>query len=214
MTIDNLSLIVDLLILVAVAVFYTGFVVWFNYGRRDLDRARAGLREGALLLIGLGGIIGIIALWGEMTFPLFGSYNTFFFDPLTMLAVLILAFGLAVWLRLPTHFVGVLGVVVGSGIIYYGARAYQLGLTTEPLETFLLYTAFGGLAIVSLIPTLFIDWFIVGPAHPNVQPIASSATPEDPRMWRALLGLFLAVAFLAGLAALLYGFSIAWSHLS
>ncbi|MGI0054549.1 MAG: DUF981 family protein [Thermoplasmata archaeon] len=213
MTIDNISLIVNLLILIAVVVFYMGFYVWFNFRRKDLDRAVTGLREGALLLIVLGSITGIIALWGELTFPLPGSYNVFFFDPLALLALLIGTFGLTVWFRLPTHFVGVLGVVVGSGIIFYGARAFQLGLTTDPLETFLLYLAFGCLAIGSIIPTLFMDWFVLGPKSPNVQPIGSSGTPEFPRLWTALLAIFLAVAFLAGLAALLYAFGIVWGHL-
>ena len=214
MAIDNLSLVVDLLILVAVAVFYTGFMVFFNYWRKDLDRAQAALREGATLLLILAAVVGIIGLWGEMTFPLFGSYNTLFFDPLVMLAIMIGSFGLAVWLRLPTHFVGALGVVIGSGVIYYGARAYQLPLTQNPLETFLLYLAFGALAIGTLIPTLFVDWYIVGPKNPNVQPTASPPTPEYPGLWTVLLSGYLGVTFLAGLAALFYGFSIAWAHLS
>ncbi len=214
MAVDNISLIVDLLILATVAVFYTGFYVWFNFRRKDLDRAVTGLREGALLLVIVAFITGIIALWGEITFPLPGSYNVFFFDPLGLFALLIGAFGLAVWFRLPTSFVGVFGVVVGSGVILYGARAYQLHLTMDPLETFLLYVAFGALAIASLVPALFIDWFIIGPKVPNVQPIPSTETPAYPRMWTALLGAFMALTFLAGLAAMLYAINIVWAHLA
>lgn len=214
MTIDNISLIVDLLILAAVTVFYTGFYVWFNFRRKDLDRAATGLRGGAFVLIMLAAVAGIVALWGELTFPLFGSYNVFFFDPLALFALLIGAFGLAVWFRLPTSFVGVFGVVVGCGIMLYGVRAYQLGLTSDPLETLLLYLAFGALAIGSIVPTLFVDWFIMGPKFPNVQPIASTETPEYPRMWTALLGAFMALTFLAGLAAMFYAFSIVWAHLA
>ncbi len=210
---DNLSLVVDLLILLTVTVFYTGFFVWFNFLRQDLDRAETALRQGGALMGLFGLVFAALSLWGEMTFPLFGSYNTFFFDPLVMLSVLMIAFGAAVWFRLPTHFVGILGVVVGSGTIYYGARAYQLGLTQDPFETFLMYLAFGGVAILSFVATLFIDWFVVGPRTPSVQPIASGPKPEYPRMWMAFLGLFMAVVLLAGIAAVLYGFSIAWSHL-
>ena len=114
---DNISLVVDLLILLAVTVFYTGFFVWFNFLRQDPDRAEAALRQGAALMGLFGLVFAALSFWGEMTFPLFGSYNTFFFDPLVMLSVLMIAFGAAVWFRLPTHFVGILGVVVGSGTI-------------------------------------------------------------------------------------------------
>ncbi len=214
MLIDNISLIVDLLIVAVVTVFYTGFYVWFNFRRKDLDRAVTGLREGAFLLIVLAVFAGIVALWGELTFPLFGSYNVFFFDPLALFALLIGAFGLTVWFRLPTSFVGVFGVVVGSGIILYGVRAYQLGLTLDPLETLLLYLAFGALAIGTIVPALFVDWFVMGPKFPNVQPIASTETPEYPRMWTVFLGAFMALTFLAGLAAMFYAFSIVWAHLA
>ena len=76
----------------------------------------------------------------------------------------------------------------------------------------MMYLAFGAVAILLYIPTLFVDWFIVGPRVPSVQPIASSATPANPRMWTGLLGLFLAVTVFAGITAILYGFSTVWTH--
>jgi uncharacterized membrane protein len=215
-SVDNLSMVANLLVLVAVAVFYTGALVWFSYRRKDLDRAEKNLREGAWLIGFLGALIGILAIWAETTFPLTEGtstvYNVFFFDPLVLLAFLTIGFAVLVTFRLPTHFIGFMGVIVGIGILYYAIHGYQLGLTKEPLETLLLYCAFGGVAILLYIPTLFIDWFIVGPRLPSVQPIASSPTPAYPRLWTGLLGFFMAVVFLAGLAAVLYGFSIVWSH--
>ena len=215
-SIDNLSIIVDLLIVLTVAVFYTGALVWFNFRRKDLDRAEKSLREGAWLIGFLGLLIGIFGIWAETTFPLTeGSsavYNIFFFDPLVLLAFLAIAFAVLVTFRLPTHFIGFMGVIVGTGVLYYAIHGYQLGLTKDPFETLLLYCAFGALAILLYIPTLFIDWFVVGPRVPSVQPIASSPTPAYPRMWMGLLGFFMVVVFLAGLAAVLYGFSIVWSH--
>ena len=212
--VDDLTLVLDLLVLIAAAVFYTAFFVWLHSRRKDLDRALTHLREGGFLLGVLGGLVGIIALWGELTWPLPGSYNLFFFDPLLMLSLLLLSFWAATWFRLPTHFVGMLGVVVGSGVIYYGARAYILGLTKDPLETFLMYLAFGGVAILSYPATLYVDWFVTGPKVPGVDPLPSgSPAPSYPRVWAALLGLFLIVVVLAGIAAVLYGFSTAWGHL-
>jgi putative membrane protein len=211
--IDDLTLILDLLVVISAALFYTGFFVWLHQRRHDSERALAHLTEGAYLLGLLGGLIGIIALWGEFTWPLPGQYDLYFFDPLMLLSVLLVAFALAVGLRLPTHFIGMLGVVVGGGIIYYGTRAYWLGLTKDPLETFLLYLAFGGVAILSYPATLFVDWFVVGPRESRVQPLPSGAKPQYPWIWTVLLALFLVVVVLAGVAAMLYGFSAAWSHL-
>lgn len=212
--IDNLTLVLDLLVLIAATVFYTGFFVWLHFRRKDSERAIAHLREGGVLLGLLGLAVGIIAIFGEFTWPLPGSYNLFFFDPLYMLSLLLVAFWIATWYRLPTHLIGMLGVVIGSGIIYYGARAYLLGSTNDPLETFLLYLAFGGVAILSYPVTLFVDWFVTGPKGGGVDPLPSSPAPQNPRMWMALLGFFLVVTVLAGVAAVLYGFTAAWSHLA
>lgn len=213
---NNLSVILDLLILVAAAVFYTGVLVWFNYRGKDLDRAEKNLRAGAWLIGALGVFIAIFAFWAEMTFPLTNGSsdvdNVLFFDPLLMLAFLTVGFAVSIAVRFPTHYIGVLGVVIGCAVIYYGVHGYLLGLSDQPQLTVVMYCAFGALAILLYIPTLFVDWFIVGPKSPSVQPIASNATPANPRMWAGLLGLFLAVAVFAGITAILYGFSTVWTH--
>jgi putative membrane protein len=220
---DDLTLVLDLLILVAVTVFYTGLTVWFEMRRKDRLRAQTHLREGALLMGTLGGVLGVIALWGEFTWPLnvpvmgsnvLAAYDLLFFDSLVLLALLLVSFALAVYFRHPTHLVGMLGVVIGSGIIYYGYRAWTLSLTLEPLETLLLFLGFGAVAILSYPVTLYIDWFVVGPTVPGADPMPSDPTPRYPMMWNLWLGLFLAVLLLAGIAALFYGFDSAWAHLA
>jgi putative membrane protein len=208
---DDLTLVLDLLILVACTVFYTAFMVWFQMRRKDHLRAQTHLREGALVMGSLGGVLGIIALWGEFTWPLnvtiaggnvLGAYNLLFFDSLVLLAVLLVSFALAVNLRRPTHFVGMLGVVIGFGIMYYGYRAYTLSLTQEPV------------AVGSYPVTLYVDWFVVGPSNPGADPMPSDSVPKNPRMWNVILGLFLLLVVLAGVAALFYGFDSAWAHLA
>jgi uncharacterized membrane protein len=217
--IDDLGLVLDLLILVTAAVFYTGVMVWFETSRKDIPRAQSQLRAGALLLGVLGSVLFLIAIWGELTWP-FGfapplsSYNPFFFDPILLLSILLVSFAIAVKLRYPTHFVGMLGVIIGMGIAFYGTRGYQIGLTKDPLETFLMYLAFGAMAIGSYPATLYIDWFVVGPSNPGTDPMPSNPTPDFPKMWIILLGLFLFIVVLAGVAAVLYGINTAWSHLA
>src|SRR5580658_7266421 len=218
---DDLTLVLDLLILVACTVFYTGFVVWLEMRRNDRVRAVTQLRQGATLMGTLGAVIGLVALWGEFTWPIqlaaaptLAAYNLFFFDPLMLLAILLVSFAIAVNRRLPTHFVGMLGVVAGFGVMYYGYRGYIIPLTLDPLETFLLYLGFGGIAVLSYPVTLYVDWFIMGPSVPGLDPLPTDLTPRYPWMWNLFLGLFLVVVLLAGIAALFYGFDSAWAHLA
>jgi uncharacterized membrane protein len=224
--IDDLSLITDLLIFVPCLVFYTGFMVWLNIRKKDVPRAQAHLREGGIMLGIVGVFIGLFGVWGEMTWPLtsggatnfLASYDLFFFDALVLLAVLLVAFGVTVAFRLPTHFVGMMAVVAGFGIGFYGYRGYTMSppLTLDPLQTFLLYLAFGGMAIFSYPATLFVDWFVQGPTRPESSPLASEPTPRPQYrwMWIILLAIFLGVVVLAGIAAVWYGFDIGWAHLA
>ena len=229
--IDDLSIITDLLILVPCLVFYTGFMVWLNMRKKDVPRAQAHLREGGIMLGILGAVIGVYALVGSLTWPLnvtvtlpsgptnvLASYDLFFFDVLVLLSVLLVAFGVSVALRLPTHFVGMMAVVIGFGVGFYGYRGYTMSpaLTLDPLQTFLLYLAFGGMAIFSYPATLYVDWFVNGPTKPESSPLASDPTPRAQYrwMWIILIGIFLAVAVLAGIAAVWYGFDIGWAHLA
>ncbi|MGC2288827.1 MAG: DUF981 family protein [Thermoplasmata archaeon] len=217
--IDDLSLLIDLVILVCASVFYTGALVWFEIRRKDPVRAYSALKSGSVILGLLGLVIGVFAYWGETTWPITGfptatSYDLFFFDALMLLALLLVAFAVTVRMKLPTHFVGMFSVIIGLGILFYGVRAYQIGLTEEPFETYLLYLAFGGMAILVYPATLFIDWFVVGPQVPGADPLPSPATPNYPWIWRILLGVFMLAVVLAGVAAVLYGINIVWAHLA
>jgi uncharacterized membrane protein len=216
--IDDLGLVVDLLILLTAAIFYTGVMVWFEFRRKDPVRAYTHLRGGTVLIGLLGALIGIFALWGELTWPIAGfptalSYDLFFFDMLLLLSLLLIAFAVSIRLRLPTHFVGMLGVIIGLAVLFYGFRAWQLQLTEDPLETLLMYMAFGAVSIGTYPVTLFIDWFVVGPQVPGADPLPSKTTPDYPWIWRILLGTFLLLVVLAGIASVWYGIDIIWGHL-
>lgn len=211
--VDDLTLIEDLLVLVAAAVFYTGFFVVWHWWKKDADRAQSHLHEGALALGILGALLALIALWGEFFWPLPGAYNIYFFDPLFLLAFLLVAFGVAVWRSLPTHFVGMLSFVSGAGAIYYGVRAYQLGLTKSPFETLLLFLGFGVVGILAYPATLFVDWAVTGPRTSAASPLATNPVATHPRAWLVIVGAFLVVVVLAGIAAIAYGFTTVWSHL-
>lgn len=221
---DDLTLVLDLLVLVACVVFYTGFMTWLEMYRKDRTRAVAQLRAGSILIGMLGVVIFLIALWGEEAWPLavvlpngtnvLAAYDLFFFDSLMLLSLLLIGWGVLVYAKLPTHYIGMFGVVVGFAIGFYGYRAYNIGLTLDPLETFLLYLAFGGMAILSYPVTLYVDWFVLGPVVPGTDPLPSDPTPRYGWMWTSFIWLFLIVVVLAGIAALWYGFDAAWAHLA
>ena len=59
---DDLTLVLDLLNLVAATAFDTGRFVWFQVRRKDPVRANTHVHGGATLLGTLGGVLGIIAL--------------------------------------------------------------------------------------------------------------------------------------------------------
>ncbi len=214
--VDDLTSILNLMVLICATVFYTGVFVLWHARKQDYDRAEKHLREGGFLMGLFGGILLLMSVWGQFTWPLPGAYNLYFFDPLLLLSILLIAFAVTTTFRLPTHLVGMLGVVMGSGVIYYGFRAdyvYGLSLTKHPFETLLLYLAFGGMAILAFPATLYVDWFVTGPKTPANGPLASAPRPEMPRMWYGILLIFLVVVALAGIAAIAYGFSTAWAHL-
>lgn len=214
--VDDLTSVLNLLVLVCATVFYTGVFVLWHARKQDYERAEHHLREGGFLMGLFGGILLIFSVWGQFSWPLPAQFNLYFYDPLLLMSLLLLAFAAAVMFRLPTHFVGMLGVVMGSGVIYYGVRAdyvYGLSLTTHPFETLLLYVGFGAMAIMSFPATLYLDWFVTGPKTPATGPVVSGPRPEMPRMWYGILIVFLVIVALAGIAAIAYGFTTAWAHL-
>ncbi len=205
--IDNLGFELDSLILVTAIVFYTGVWIWWHHSRHESGPAVQHLRGGAVLLGILGGFLTLLGFWGEFTWPLPASYNLLFYDPTILVGILLLGFTATVWTNVPTQYVGVVGVVAGAGVIYYGARAYLLGLTTEPLEMFLMFLAFGALGVLSYPATLFLDLYVTPAAH------GTTAAPIG-TIWKLALAVFLAMAVLAGVAAILMGFNTVWSHLA
>ncbi len=212
--IDNLGIELDALILVTAAVFYTGFWVLWSFTRGSREEALRHLRGGAFVMGLLGSFLLLLGIWGEFVWPLPASYNLLFYDPTVMIGLLLVGFAVLVAFRLPTHFIGLVGVVSGSGVIYYGARAYRLGLTLEPLEMFAMFAAFGLLAIVAWPATWFVDREVTGAVPGGGASTAATGSGHLSNPWKVALLLFLAMAVLAGVAAILMGFNTVWDHLA
>lgn len=211
--VDNLGFELGVMVLTAAVAFYTGFLVWWYRRKGDLTLAVRNLRGGAAMLGFLGIFLAILGWWGELVWPLPGQYNVLFYDPTLFGGLLLIGFAVVVQLRLPTQYFGVAAGVTGLGIAYYGARGYQLSLTKEPLEMFLLFLGFGITAALAFPVTLFVDKYVLEPASASSGSTVSAPAPPFPPIWNVPVLAFLALAALAGIAAILMGFNTLWSHL-
>lgn len=220
--VDTLAFQLFTLAFVSGLLFYSGVIGYIAYRRYGPGRTFDHLRAQAVPLAGLGVIIAAIGLWGEIVWPLPGSYNILFFDPYVLLGIILIGFAVSIAFHARTQYVGLLAAFTGLLSIYYGANAYNLGLTKEPFEMFLLYVAMGGTAIFTFPVTLWLDRFVVVPTSPTPSPgEAPSTTPSGASAMTAdvkvLFGLFLIfLLFAAGSAimALIIGGGALSSHLT
>ncbi len=167
--IDILALEEVTLLIAAVVVGYVGIIAFLAMRRNDTSGVSGALRGAAVPIGGLGAIVTALAIWGEAAWPLPGSYNILFTDVYLLfgLTLVILAISMAASLKL--QYAGVFALVAGGVSIAYGWSGYQLGMTKDPFETFLLYGAFGLAGILSLPATLVVDRYL---AHPDATAFA------------------------------------------
>lgn len=114
--------------------------------------------KGVAIPLGLmGAYMFIMGLWGQFTWPLPGSYNILFYDPLISFGIVLIAFALAVKYGMRLEYVGFLGLMVGIMVIAYGAEGYSIGLTQEPIALLLMYFLYGFAAVFSYPVSLIAD---------------------------------------------------------
>jgi putative membrane protein len=220
--VDTLAFQLFTLAFVSGLLFYSGVVGYVTYIRFGPKRTFEHLKGQAVPLGAIGVIIAAIGLWGEIVWPLPGPYNILFFDPYVLLGTVLIAFAMTVLFRWRTQYVGLLAAFTGLLSIYYGANAYNLSLTKEPLAMFLLYLAMGGTAVFTFPVTLWLDRFVIGPitsTDPSEGGPSSTATKiaQMSAEVKVLFGLFLVfLLFAAGsaIAALWIGGGALPQHLT
>ncbi len=220
--VDTLAFQLFSLAFVSGLLFYSGLVGYVTYLRFGPHRTFEHLKAQVVPLAGLGVIITAIGLWGEIAWPLPGSYNILFFDPYVLLGIVLLGFAASVVFRWRTQYVGLLAAMVGLLSIYYGAEAYNLGLTKEPLAMFLLYFAMGGTAVFTFPVTLWLDRYVLTPLSASATPSESPGTSptsiaqmtSEVKLLFALFLLFLLFAAGSAIAALWIGGGALPQHLT
>ncbi len=234
--VDTLAFQLFTLAFVAGLLFYSGLVGYATYRKYGPRRTLDHLKAQAIPLGGMGLIIFSIGLWGEVVWPLPGSYNILFFDPYVLLGMVLLGFAVCVSTGRRTQYIGLLAAMTGLLSIYYGSYAKYDALTKEPLAMFLLYVALGLTAVFTFPVTLWIDRMILEPtsqgtsaegpsgaspstAAPAVQVavgLISGNVPVTAQTKVLFAGFLLFLLFAAGsaIAALLVGGGALPSHLN
>ncbi|MGD0511031.1 MAG: DUF981 family protein [Candidatus Micrarchaeaceae archaeon] len=108
-----------------------------------------------LLLIGI--YMFVMALWGQLTWPLPGSYNILFYDPMISFGILLIAFSLSVKMGLKLEYVGFLGLLVGIMVMVYGFYGYSIHLTAAPIALLGMYLLYGLAGLLSYPMSLMYD---------------------------------------------------------
>lgn len=208
--VDPLAFQLFTLAFVSTLLFYAGISDYLAYIKKGFRMAYHYLRSQAMVLGAIGAVVLGVGLWGELSWPIstivngtnvLGAYNILFYDPYTMLGIVLVAFSACVMLKLSTRYVGLLAAMTGALSIYYGINAYTLGLTKEPFTMLLLYIALGGTAVMTFPVTIFIDRIIVEPALVNKNS-RNSRRPISPVWKLAFMGFILFLLFAAASAIL------------
>ena len=205
MFIDEIAYVLFAIGFVGVLTLYMTMSVFYNY-RKNLKKKENidiySIISGGILPLGAVGIyLFIISLWGQFTWPLPGSYNILFFDPLMSLSIVLIGFAWSVRSRIKIHYVGLFSLLVGLMTIDYGITGYMIGLTQSPLAFMGLFVTFGIVGVLAFPVSLIMD----------NQPGKTSAYPK---LWFSLVLLFWIFLILATVIAFLVAGLSLYPHLS
>jgi uncharacterized membrane protein len=229
------------MIIAAAAVFtYVSIRAFLAIFRNDAKGLRAILKSSAVPVGMIGVASLVIGLWTEITWPYLlsdglGSYDIFFGDVQMIFSMIMIVYAVVAYFGLRLEYAGLFGLVGGTITAWYGLWGYTtlvkpgvLGLTKDPLETFLLYLAFAAAGFFAFPATLAVDWYLEHPGptwtpfkfalRPVTDEPATSTAPAGPfRLpWSFYLVAiwFPIFAFLAFVAAWFYMGSILPGHLA
>ncbi|HTT26521.1 MAG TPA: DUF981 family protein, partial [Thermoplasmata archaeon] len=226
--VDNLGFVVALILAGAAVFAWTSVRGWWAMLRNDPSTLRAVLKSSSVPVGIIGAISAVMGLDIELTWPFLlsdglGSYNIFFGDVLMLFAMVMIVYALVAYFGLKLEYAGFFGFVAGVMTAWYGYWGYTtlvkpgvLGLTKDPLETFLLYLAFAAAGVFSLPASMLVDWYldhagltwpqIVVSIRPNPpKPEPSSETRYRIPAWAYLVGgWFPLFVILAAIAAWFY----------
>ncbi|MGA8542035.1 MAG: DUF981 family protein [Thermoplasmata archaeon] len=165
--IDNLALIEVFLMLAAAIFAYGGVMAWWAMRTNNPKGLQKVLHSMAIPMGALGAIVLTISLWGEMAWPFLASdgmagYNIFFFDPLLLMGLVLLAFAISAYFSVRLQYVGLFALVAGGVVAFYGYTGYTASpaFTKDPFDTLLLYSGFAAAGIFAFPATVIVDYYL------------------------------------------------------
>jgi|ADKI01.1.fsa_nt_gi Predicted membrane protein len=202
--VDDLGLDLFLLAFTAFLLSYGTASALLSYMKGRGNEVREKMRALSVPLGILGFFILVMGIEGEFVWPLpnFGNlgYDILFFDGFSMLGILLLAAALAINMNRRLEYIGLLSMMFGLTVIFYGAEAYSLGMTKEPFAMFGLYTLFGLSGVAALPGTITADRAV--------------ESAKVGRKWIAMTYVYLFFLVVSGLAALAIAAPAIASHLA
>ena len=198
--IDNLAYSLFAISFAGFLLLYTALSMYLSYRRKQ--GSFADQLRGAGVPLGLLGVYMLLmGLWGQFTWPLPGSYNMLFYDPLVSFGIVLLAFCLSVKYNVKLEYAGFLSLMAGLMAIGYGAVGYNLGLTQAPIALLGMYLLYG-LAGVFAYPVSLIADRLPGLRNRNAW-----------LGWHAILIIFCLLVFLASALSAFVAISAIPAHL-
>jgi len=181
MFVDTLAFQEVTLLFAAVLIGYVGVLTAFAMRRNDAAGLKNLLKAGAVPIGSVGAVVTLLGIWGEYYWPLPGSYNILFGDVYLLFGATLVILAVSMATAQKLQFAGLFALVAGGVTIAYGWSGYQLGMTKDPLETFLLYGAFGLTGILAFPATVMVDHY---QAHPesSVYSVAASVARRRPSL--------------------------------
>lgn len=188
--VDDLGLIVVLIMTGAALLAWTSFKAFLALFRNDPAALRAILKASAVPAGIVGSVALAIGLWIEYTWPFLqsdgmGSYDIFFGDVVMIFAMAMLVYAVVTYKGLRLEYAGLFGGIAGATCGFYGIWGYTtlvspgtLGLTKDPLETFLLYGAYGMMGLASFPAALILDWYLEHPGR-TWTPVSLRIRPSE-----------------------------------
>ena len=173
--VDDLGFVVVLILAGASVLAWTSIRGFLAMYRNNPTQLRSILKSSAVP----AGIIGVIAAAMGLDIEAFwpfpasiglGSYNIFFGDALMLFAMVMIVYAIVAWFKLKLEYAGLFAFIAGITTAWYGYWGYTtlvkpgvLGLTKDPLETFLMYGAFAAAGFFALPAAMAVDWFLEHP---------------------------------------------------
>ncbi len=162
--VDFLAFVEVTLLIGAALLGYVGVLAYLSMRKNDPTGVKNVLKGAAIPVGSVGLIATTLGVWGEMAWPLPGSYNILFFDTYVLFGAAFLVLGISMAFSLKLQYTGFFSLLSGGVVIAYGWNGYAAGMTKDPFDTLLLYAGFGLAAIMAFPATIIVDHFL---SHAN-----------------------------------------------